>query len=118
MTRDEQLELARRMAAETSQAEVARRCGVSDAVVCGVLKGKYNETGTIRFLSTVEEEYGTSTVRCPGTGEEIPLSDCAANRRRHFHQAAVNPFDLALWKTCRICPQNQKQPIRTTGEST
>jgi hypothetical protein len=107
MSPTDQLGLLRRICSEKSQAEVARKTGFSSAVVCGVLKGTY-QGNTDGFLARVEEVYGTSTVGCPGLGEELPLSRCAVIRRREFNQAAVNPEWLRLWKVCRTCPQNAK----------
>ncbi len=108
MTNDERIALLRRVCAETSQAAVARRLGVSPAIPCGVLKGEYKGDSE-GFLLRVEEVYGSTTVECPGLGEVIPLSRCAEARRRTFSHAAVNPEWLRLWKVCRVCPVNGKQ---------
>ena len=102
----DQLALLKRVCAESIQAEVARRLGVSPAIPCGVLKGTYQgDVGG--FLTRVEEVYGSSTVECPGLGEPIALGRCAVYRKREF--AAINPEWVRMWKACRSCPHNAKQ---------
>jgi len=106
---NDRLALLRRVCAETSQAEVARRIGCSSAIPCGVLKGTY--TGdTEGFLAKVEEIYGSGTVDCPGLGEQITLSQCAAYRKRPF--AAINPEWVRMNKACRACSHNNHKPVK------
>jgi len=105
---NDRLALLRRVCAETSQAEVARRIGYSSSAVCQVLSGDYPKPGNL--LTKVEEIYGSGTVDCPGLGEQITLSQCAAFRKRPF--AAINPEWVRMNKACRACNHNNHKPVK------
>jgi len=106
MSPADRLALLRKVCAEKSQAEVARRTGFSSAVVCGVLKGTYKGDSE-GFLKRFEEVFGNSTVACPGLGESIPLGRCAAYRKRPW--SCVNHEWIRMYQACRNCANNSKQ---------
>ena len=93
------LEVLRAECERTSQAEVARRLGVSAALVNQVLRGRYR--GNLeRVRSLVEGAFMGRTVACPVLGE-IALNECLDHQGRPF--AATNPLRVRLWKACRAC---------------
>ena len=106
MTQPDAMELLRTKCEETSQAEVGRRIGYSSGAICGVLKGTY-KGDTDKVLQAVVEVYGGLSVACPFYRTDIPLSQCAAERRRPF--AATNSQRVELWLACRKCEQEGKQ---------
>src|SRR5512136_460375 len=104
MTRPDQLALLRETCKRLSQAEVARRLGLSDSAICQVLKGSYNGSPDI-ILQKVEEIFGSTIVACPLLGE-IPLRKCSDSRKRPL--LAANPPSVQLWRACKECERRKK----------
>ncbi len=93
------LDVLRAECERTSQAAVARRLGVSPAMVNQVLKNRYR--GNIqRLRARVEGMFLGRSVECPVLGQ-IALNECLDHRERPF--AATNPLRVRLWKACRQC---------------
>lgn len=89
---------------KTTQAQVARRLGVSDAAVSGALKGRY--IGNVeRLAERIRGELLNETVACPVLGE-ITTRICQDEREKPFHSA--NPVRVRLWRECQRCPHNPK----------
>lgn len=84
---------------EIGQAEVARRLGKSAAAISQILSGKY-AAAPDEILKRVIEVFGGISVDCPVLGD-IPLSQCAAERKKPF--AATSHQRVALWKACQKC---------------
>jgi hypothetical protein len=89
--------------ARTSQAKVAKRLGVSSAMVNQVLRGRY--TGNIARLKTrFEGEYLGRTVACPVLGE---ISACACIQYQSRPFAATNATRVRLYRACHGgCPHS------------
>lgn len=113
MTRPDQLELLERLITERNNtrgkggaAAIAREFGVSDSMVSAIRSGDYTgDTGG--FLERVEQRYGSRTVHCPVSQEEIPLGRCADNRKRPL--IATSPYHVKLWQACRQCEKEGKK---------
>lgn len=89
----------------TSQAAVARRLGVSPAMINQALKRCYK--GNIeRLRARVEGAYIGRVVQCPVLGE-IATDTCVFHQERPF--AATNPQRVMLFVTCRTCPHNKQR---------
>ena len=81
----------------SSQAEVARRLGVSATMVNLVLKGTYK--GNLQRLETlVRGTLMNESVTCPVLGE-ISKRRCLDEQARPF--AVTNPQRVAVWRACR-----------------
>lgn len=88
----------------TSQANTARRLGVSPAVVNQALQGSYK--GNLRRVQRlVEGAFMGVTVDCPVVGD-LPRDRCIEYQGRPF--AATNPMRVQLYCTCPDCPHNEK----------
>lgn len=95
------LEILRREVEASSQSAVARRLGVSTAMVSQALRGLY-KASTTRLEALVIGTFGEDiTVDCPVCGE-IPLRRCAQEQRRKF--SVHSPQRVALSVACRTCP--------------
>ena len=95
---------------ETTQADVARRLGVSPALVNRVLKGSYpGDMGRIEAL--VRGTFMNSSVECPVLGA-ISRRRCLDEQHRPF--APTNPQRVALYRACRNeCPnKDPKTPLK------
>ena len=80
-----------------SQAKVARRLGVSEAVVSKALNGKYG--ASLRSLEQrVRERIIDARIKCPVLFE-ITREKCRTEQRRPF--ASTNPQRVALYRACR-----------------
>jgi len=100
MTYPDAMKLLREKVAEHGQAAVGRMLGYSNGSgVCQVLKGEYKGAPD-EMLKRVVEVFGGLTVKCPVLGE-IPLSQCAEERKKPF--AATSHQRVALWKACQKC---------------
>jgi|UPI00036A058C hypothetical protein len=85
----------------SSQAQVARRLGVSTAMVSQALNGVYK--GNIqRLQGLVEGELMSLAVDCPVIGAEIPRQRCVEHQNQPFRM--TSPMRIALWKGCKSCP--------------
>lgn len=101
---DDALNALRKLCETNSQADVARRLGVSDAAVSGALKGRY--IGNVeRLAERVRGELLNVTVGCPVLGP-ITTRICQDEREKPFHSA--NPVRVQLWRACKTCPNNPK----------
>lgn len=86
-----------------SQSKVAKRLGVSPALVNQVLKGLYRGDMN-RIQARVEGAYMHHTVDCPVL-EEIPLDQCINHQERPRRFATANPLFTRLYRACRSgCP--------------
>jgi transcriptional regulator with XRE-family HTH domain len=88
---------------ESSQADVARRLGVSAALVNRVLKGTY--PGNLsRIEALVRGTYMQESVVCPVLGT-ITRRRCLDEQTRPL--AITNPQRIALYRACRAgCPHH------------
>ena len=85
-----------------SQADIARRIGVSEASISGALKGRY--IGNVDALAErIRGELLNQTVACPILGQ-ITTRICQDERKKPFHTA--NPMRVQLWRACKACPHN------------
>lgn len=87
----------------STQAAVARRLGVSPAMVSQALKGVYK--GDLDRLQTlVEGALMARVVECPAFGE-MPKNQCLEHQSRPRQFAFVNPLYSRLYRACRSgCP--------------
>ncbi len=99
MTKPDAMQMLRDKVKEHGQAEVARRLGISAAAVSQILSGKY-QAAPDAILGRVIEVFGGISIDCPVLGE-IPLSQCADERKKAF--AATSHQRVALWKACQKC---------------
>lgn len=98
------LQALRDLCEKTTQADVARRLGVSQPAVSGALKGRY--IGNVeRLAERIRGELLNEHVPCPVLGQ-ITTRICQDEREKPFHTA--NPVRVRLWKECRQCPHNPK----------
>ena len=89
--------------ADTSQAAVARRLGVSPSTINQVLKGVY-KGNVSRIQTLIEGCYLQHTVPCPIAGD-IPKQKCLEHQTRDPRMATVNPLYSRLYRACRSgCP--------------
>lgn len=89
----------------SSQARVAKRLGVSPAVVNQTLKGTYNGD-MARIQALVEGAYMQFTVECPVLGV-IPKDQCIGHQDRPRKFATANPLFTRLYRACRSgCPHS------------
>jgi DNA-binding transcriptional regulator YdaS (Cro superfamily) len=89
----------------SSQAAVARKLGVSAALVNQVLKGSYK--GSLDGVKQrVEGALMSHTIECPILGE-ISTKDCLDYQRRPF--AATNHERVRMYRACRQCPHNHQR---------
>lgn len=87
-----------------SQAEIARRIGVSEGTISNALKGRY--IGNVEALAErIRGELLNQTVACPILGQ-ITSRICQDERKKPF--SAVNPMRVRLWRACKACPHNPK----------
>lgn len=85
-----------------TQAEIARRIGVSDGTISNALAGRY--IGNVDALAErIRGELLNQTVRCPILGE-ITSRICQDERKKPFHTA--NPMRVQIWRACKSCPHN------------
>lgn len=85
-----------------TQAEIARKLGVSDGTISNALKGRY--IGNVEALAErIRGELLNATVRCPILGE-ITSRICQDERKKPLHTA--NPVRVQLWRACKTCPHN------------
>lgn len=88
-----------------SQADIARRIGVSEGTISNALKGRY--IGNVEMLAErIRGELLSQTVACPILGQ-ITSRICQDERKKPFHSA--NPVRLQLWRACKTCPHNPKK---------
>ncbi|HXE96789.1 MAG TPA: helix-turn-helix transcriptional regulator [Dongiaceae bacterium] len=99
MTHPDAMKLLTQKVGELGQAEVARRLGISAAAVSQIMSGKY-QAAPDAILNRVIEVFGGLVVDCPVLGE-IPLNQCASERKKPF--AATSHQRVALWKACQKC---------------
>lgn len=85
-----------------SQAEIARRIGVSDGTISNALSGRY--IGNVEALAErIRGELLNQTVRCPILGD-ITTRICQDERKKPLHTA--NPVRVQLWRACKTCQHN------------
>lgn len=103
MTESSLIDLLRdAVAAQGSQARVAKMLGYSSTTISQALSGNYQ--GQLdTFLNRVEEVFGTRSFDCPVLGE-IPLNRCVRERRTPFSTA--NPLRVQLYRACMNCKFN------------
>jgi transcriptional regulator with XRE-family HTH domain len=91
------LETLRQECEASSQVKIARRLGVSTAMINQVLKGVYKGNAS-RLEALVRGELMLENVACPVLGE-ISKRRCLDEQARPF--GATNPQRVALYKACR-----------------
>ena len=93
------LTVLRKTCDETSQAAVARRLGVSPALVNQLLKGSYK--GDIeRLQKLVEGSLMNQFVMCPVL-DKMAKHKCQAHQERTLEYAVANPIYVQLYRACR-----------------
>lgn len=100
------LTVLRDACAESSQAAVARKLGVSPAMISQALKGVYRgDIDRLRML--VEGALMRQTVDCPMVGD-LPKNRCLEHQARDRRFAFVNPLYSKLYRACRSgCPHSK-----------
>ena len=100
------LDVLRVACAETSQAAVARRLGVSASVVNQALKGAYK--GNLSRLQTlIEGRLLNQTVDCPVFGD-LAKHKCQEHQARDPRFITANPLTMRLYRACRSgCPHSK-----------
>lgn len=94
-----------KLKAKHSQADIARRIGVSEGTISNALKGRY--IGNVDALAErIRGELLNQTVACPILGT-ITTRICQDERKKPFHTA--NPMRVRLWQACRTCVHNPKK---------
>jgi len=90
----------------TSQTEVARRLGVSPAMVNQALRDQYR--GDLeRLQALVEGALGGQTVTCPVVGP-LRKDKCLDHQGRDRKFATANPLKSQLYRACRSgCPHSK-----------
>lgn len=83
----------------SSQADIARRLGVSRTMISLALQGRY-EGNLGRLESLVRGTLMAETVECPVMGT-ISRRTCLDEQARPF--APTNPQRVQVWRTCRTC---------------
>lgn len=95
---------------ETSQNQVAKRLDRSASLVSNVLRRKY--TGD---MAAVEDRVRgllmRSVVECPELGL-MPSQACQDWRAKSRKFAATNALRARMFRACRSCPRNRKDPAR------
>lgn len=90
------------LCAKTSQAEVAKRIGVSDGTISNAINGRY--IGNVdKLAERIRGELLNVTVPCPILGS-ISTRICQDERAKPF--AATSPLRVQLWRACKTCPHN------------
>lgn len=88
----------------TNQSAVAKKLGVSPAMINQALKNAYK--GNLQRLETrVRGEFMKEVVDCPVLGV-INSRDCQDHASAKF--SATNPLRVQLYKACRTCPNNRR----------
>jgi hypothetical protein len=88
---------------KASQGAVAKRLGISSAVVNQVLGCSYK--GRLdRFEERVRGELMNEKVLCPVLGQ-ISKRDCLDHQGRKYR--ATNPLRVKLFQTCPTCPNRE-----------
>lgn len=102
----EWLTVLRDACAQSSQAAVARKFGVSPAMISQALKGVYK--GDMDRLQTLTEGVlMRQTVDCPIAGD-LPKNRCLEHQARDRRFAFVNPLFSKLYRACRSgCPHSR-----------
>lgn len=90
---------------KTSQGQVAKRLGISAAVVNQVLGCSYRGRSD-RVEQRVRGELMRKTVVCPVLGE-ISVRDCLDHQTRRY--CPTNRVRVQLFKACKTCP-NREEP--------
>lgn len=94
-----------------TQADIARRIGVSDGTISNALAGRY--IGNVDALAErIRGEVLNQTVRCPILGE-ITSRICQDERKKPFHTA--NPMRVRIWRACKVCPHNPSSTASKGG---
>ncbi len=97
----------RKACAETTQAAVARKLGVSTSMISQALKGGYNKGRTDRLQTLVEIELMAQTVDCPIIGTLLKRR-CIEHQTRDSRFATANPLKMQLYRACRSgCPHSK-----------
>ena len=104
MTESNRLELLRdAVESHGSQTKVAKMLGYSSATISQVLGGTY-QGALDKFLTRVEEIFGTEMVSCPVLGKDVLLGRCVQERRAPFSSA--NPLRVQFYRACSKCSVN------------
>ncbi|MFO1421212.1 MAG: helix-turn-helix transcriptional regulator [Candidatus Competibacteraceae bacterium] len=100
------LDVLRDRCERTSQADVARRLGVSAALVNQAVRGLYK--GDLERLQTlVEGVLSGQTVTCPVIGPLLK-NKCLEHQERERRFATANPLKAQLYRACRSgCPHSK-----------
>lgn len=86
-----------------SQGQVAKRLGISAAVVNQVL-GRAYKGRLDRVEARVRGELMQETVACPVLGA-LSKRECLDHQAAKF--AATNPLRVRLYRACRTCPHRE-----------
>lgn len=110
--RPEWVTVLARVCSESSQNRVARRLGVSAALISNVLGNKYR--GDMRRVEDlVQGVFMHGTICCPALGE-IPVSDCRGWRGKAKKFGSANPQRVRMYRACAGCSVNR--PATATGK--
>ena len=105
MNNEEAINLLRAKCGELGQSNVAKAIGKSPSAINQLYHGTYKGAPDV-ILGLVVEAYGKVTLPCPFIGQDIPLRDCAENKRRPFG-GATNSYLVRLFRACRTCKENK-----------
>ena len=96
-----------RACALASQNRVAKKLGVSAAMISNVLSNKY--TGDMaRVEDLVRGHFMNGTITCPALGE-IPLNKCRDWREKARNFSSANPERVMMFRACPKCPHNHRE---------
>ncbi|MDJ0826975.1 MAG: helix-turn-helix transcriptional regulator [Rhodobacter sp.] len=92
--------------AASSQAQVARKLGISGTVISQVLRRKYPGS-----MANVEAAfrgvYMRQIVECPALGN-LPTNECLDWRRKARRFVGSNALRVQMFRACARCPLNRK----------
>jgi len=91
----------------SSQAEIARRVGISRSAVNLVLKNRYRARCDA-IEKRVRGALMGALVECPVLMTSIPLNDCMTHQARPYSSA--NFTLVQLFRTCPTCPNRLMKP--------
>lgn len=94
-----------RACAETSQNRVAKRMGVSAALISNVIAGKY-PGDMARVEDLYRGAFEAQTVDCPAMGM-MPLDECRHWRAKSRKLSNANTRNVTMFRACNRCPINK-----------
>lgn len=96
-----------RACADTSQAKVAARLGVSGSLVSSVLAAKY-PGDMVRIAELCTQEFEHRVVDCPVLGEITPR-DCRGWQAKAKSLRTSNNQNARMFRACNHCPRHRRE---------